>query len=73
VDKHIFAAGTLDKSIAFRGVKPFHYTLFSHYLFLLFESCLHMRGASQAPECAIKTSVIFSWNIHASQPTEMHL
>ena len=32
VDEHIFAAGSLDKSIALGGVKPFHNTLFSHYL-----------------------------------------
>src|SRR5580700_4256867 len=38
VNKNIFAAGALDKSIAFRGVKPFHNTLFSHYLILLFNS-----------------------------------
>jgi hypothetical protein len=36
MNKHIFAAGTLNKSIAFGGVKPFHNTLFSHYLILLF-------------------------------------
>lgn len=40
VDKYIFAAGALDKTIAFGGVKPFHYTLFSHYLILLFNSVL---------------------------------
>src|SRR5438552_4023419 len=32
VNKHILAAGPLDKSIAFCGVKPFDDTLFSHYL-----------------------------------------
>src|SRR5262249_4911191 len=32
VHEHILAAGTLDKSVALRGVKPFHDTLFSHYL-----------------------------------------
>ena len=37
VDKNIFATGALDKSIALRGVKPFHNTLFSHYLILLFK------------------------------------
>jgi hypothetical protein len=38
VDKYVFAACALDKSIAFSGVKPFHYTLFSHYWYLLFHS-----------------------------------
>src|SRR5689334_889158 len=32
VNKHILAAGPLDKSIALGGVKPFDDTLFSHYL-----------------------------------------
>jgi hypothetical protein len=32
MDEHIFAARTLDESIALGGVKPLHYTLFSHYL-----------------------------------------
>ena len=32
MDKYILAAAPLDESIAFRGVKPFHNTLFSHYL-----------------------------------------
>jgi hypothetical protein len=67
VDKHIFAAGPLDESIAFGGVKPFHYTLFSH-CFLSPVQSFFARSASQARECAIKTPVIFSWNIHASQP-----
>jgi hypothetical protein len=40
VHKHILAAGSLDKSVALGGVKPFHNTLFSHYLFLLFHSRL---------------------------------
>ena len=31
VNEHVVAAGPLDKSIAFSGVKPFHNTLFSHY------------------------------------------
>jgi hypothetical protein len=34
VDEHIIAIGALDKSIALRGVKPFHYTFFSHYYLL---------------------------------------
>src|SRR5665213_4145246 len=40
VDKYIFTAGSLDKSIALGGVEPFHYTLFSHYWYLLFHSRL---------------------------------
>jgi len=40
VDKHILAAGSLNKSIALGGVKPFHYTLFSHCRYLLFHSRL---------------------------------
>ena len=31
MNKYVLAAGPLDKSIAFRGIKPFHYTFFSHY------------------------------------------
>ena len=38
--KHIIPIGSLDKSIAFGGVKPFHNTLFSHYVILLFRSRL---------------------------------
>jgi hypothetical protein len=30
VDKYIFATRALDKSIALGGIKPFHYTFFSH-------------------------------------------
>ena len=32
VHEHIIAVGTLDKSVALGGVKPFHNTFFSHYL-----------------------------------------
>jgi hypothetical protein len=38
VDKYIFATGALDKSITLGGIKPFHYTFFSHYVNLLFHS-----------------------------------
>jgi hypothetical protein len=31
VDEDVLTAGALDKSVAFCGVKPFHYTFFSHY------------------------------------------
>jgi hypothetical protein len=31
VNEHIFSARPLDESITLRGVKPLHYTLFSHY------------------------------------------
>ena len=51
VDKHIFATGALDKSIAFGGIKPFHYTLFSHYLILLFNSVLAPRRQSSTAMC----------------------
>jgi hypothetical protein len=37
--EYIIAIGSLDKTITFGGVKPFHYTFFSHY-YLLFK----MRG-----------------------------
>src|SRR5580658_2523906 len=40
MDKHVLAAGSLDESVALGGVKPFHNTLFSHYLILLFPSRL---------------------------------
>jgi hypothetical protein len=30
VDEDIIAVRTLDKSIALGGIKPFHYTFFSH-------------------------------------------
>src|ERR1700683_54080 len=55
MDKHVLAAGSLDESIALRGVKPFHNTLFSHYLILLFRSRL-------AGTCHFKTFAIVSWN-----------
>jgi hypothetical protein len=38
MDENIFAAGTLNKTIALGGIEPFHYTFFSHYLNLLFHS-----------------------------------
>lgn len=31
MNKYILTAGPLDKAIALGGVKPFHYTFFSHY------------------------------------------
>jgi hypothetical protein len=31
--EHVVAARSLDKSIAFGGIKPFHYALFFHYTF----------------------------------------
>src|SRR5579884_2456514 len=33
VYEHIIAVGALDETIALGGVKPFHDTFFSHYLF----------------------------------------
>jgi len=31
MNENILTAGPLDKAIALGGVKPFHYTFFSHY------------------------------------------
>jgi hypothetical protein len=31
MDEHIVAVGTLDETVALRGIKPFHNTFFSHY------------------------------------------
>jgi hypothetical protein len=36
MNKDVLAARSLDESIAFRGVKPFNDTLFSHYNFSYF-------------------------------------
>src|SRR5438132_2139636 len=33
MNEHVIAAGTLDESISFCGIKPFHYAFFFDYLF----------------------------------------
>jgi hypothetical protein len=45
--KHIIAVGPLDKSVALCGIKPFHDTFFSHYLYLLNSVCVLAMAKAQ--------------------------
>jgi hypothetical protein len=56
--EHIIPISSLDKSIAFGGIKPFHYTLFSHYCI----SPLPFPAALRRPGRVLKLSVLSHGN-----------
>ena len=52
VDENVLARLATDEPISLRGVKPFHYTLLSHFYFhLVFKKLFAPLGNARQPSC----------------------